>query len=435
MGFKTFRDAVHGDMLFSDEEIQVIDTFPMQRLRGIKQLGSSNLVYPSAVHTRFEHSLGVCWTAKRMLRAMADHYGIKVSRQDARRISLAALLHDVTHIPYGHTFEDERLVFPRHDEDCVRLELFFSEPDLAKALEGTGLKAEIAETLLVKDHFSQQKPYVSQIVSYTICADLLDYLRRDSFFCGLAHSYDDRIFRYFTLVDNALVIDLQKGGLLRPDAISEVIHLLRIRYLLTERVYFHHAKVAAGVMISKAVEMAVSLGLEPSELYWLGDETLLFHLRRRFAGHLPLETLLDQFERRILIRKVFLLTRGVGQERQATLVARYRDNLAGCREKAEAELAGAVGIPPAAVTIYCPAEGVALKEAQVRVLVDGGPPVSLVDLHNQEVEAISEKYRDLWRFYVFVDGSYEERAVKLARTCEEFFDARNQLPMRMMRPG
>src|SRR5690606_39688109 len=77
-------------------------------------------------------------------------------------------------------------------------------------------------------------------------ADLLDYLRRDSYFAGLRQDYDDRIYSYFCIEDGQLACDLTKRGLERHDARSEIVHLLRMRYFLTERVYFHHAKVISG---------------------------------------------------------------------------------------------------------------------------------------------------------------------------------------------
>src|SRR5215207_7028082 len=104
---KVIRDAVHGDMEFDEVERAVFDSPPMQRLRGIKQLGMASLVFPSAVHTRFEHSLGTAWMAKRILKSLADR-GERISKDEQRTIVLASLLHDVTHVPFGHTFEDER---------------------------------------------------------------------------------------------------------------------------------------------------------------------------------------------------------------------------------------------------------------------------------------------------------------------------------------
>src|SRR5262245_4458293 len=101
MSKKLIRDAVHGDMEMGPLEIELIDTPAFQRMRGIKQLGTANLVFPSATHTRFEHSLGTSWMAHRILRAVGRTQ--PVSPDDERVIQVAALLHDVTHIPFGHT--------------------------------------------------------------------------------------------------------------------------------------------------------------------------------------------------------------------------------------------------------------------------------------------------------------------------------------------
>ena len=104
------RDAVWGDVELDPLLNEVLGTREIQRLRGIRQLGTAHLVYPSANHTRFEHVLGTCHVAGRML----DTLG--VGEGELRRAVLAAaLVHDVGHVPFGHTFEDERRIFPRHD--------------------------------------------------------------------------------------------------------------------------------------------------------------------------------------------------------------------------------------------------------------------------------------------------------------------------------
>src|SRR5438067_13640407 len=105
---KLIRDAVHGDIEVSSLEVELMDTPEFQRLRGIKQLGTAYLVFPSAMHTRFEHSLGTCWMAHRMLEAIGRTS--KILSDDCTLIRIAALLHDITHIPFGHTLEDERRV-------------------------------------------------------------------------------------------------------------------------------------------------------------------------------------------------------------------------------------------------------------------------------------------------------------------------------------
>src|ERR1051326_9157906 len=98
---KLIRDAVHGDIEMGALEIELIDTPEFQRLRGIRQLGTAYLVFPSAVHTRFEHSLGTSWMAHRVLNSVRRTHAI--SADDECLVRVAALLHDITHIPFGHT--------------------------------------------------------------------------------------------------------------------------------------------------------------------------------------------------------------------------------------------------------------------------------------------------------------------------------------------
>src|SRR5262249_29492486 len=101
------RDPIHGDVFLSPVEEQILDSPAMQRLRGIKQLGTASLVYPGCVHTRFDHSLGANALAKRLI-ATVRLAGTPVDADLEQVIGAGALLHDVTHVPFGHTLEDER---------------------------------------------------------------------------------------------------------------------------------------------------------------------------------------------------------------------------------------------------------------------------------------------------------------------------------------
>src|SRR5439155_16152670 len=99
-------------------------------------------------------------------------------------------------------------------------------------------------------------PYWAQIVSATIACDIRDYTAREAYFTGLKLSVDPRVTSYFK-IDRAsgnLYIDLAKHDLLREDILSEVVRMLEARYYFSERVYYHHAKVAAGALIARAVE-------------------------------------------------------------------------------------------------------------------------------------------------------------------------------------
>src|SRR6185436_7513161 len=272
---KLIRDAVHGDIEIAPLEVELMDTPEFQRLRGIKQLGTAYLVFPSAVHTRFEHSLGTSWMAHKILESVRRTEAI--TTDDEAPIRIAALLHDVTHIPFGHTLEDERRVLPRHDKDEERADYFLGQSAIAKILAREGIQDAVRETLQTGGS------YQSDIAGGAISADLLDYLRRDTYFCGLSQYYDPRIFESFVVENGRLVMNLEKHGMLRRDALSELVNLLRIRYSLSERVYFHHTKISSGAMISKAVELALRDGLNAEELRRLKDETLIWVLRDRYG--------------------------------------------------------------------------------------------------------------------------------------------------------
>ncbi|MCS6884145.1 MAG: HD domain-containing protein [Acidobacteriota bacterium] len=428
---KLIRDAVHKDMWFSSDEIELIDTPQMQRLRGIKQLGHSYLVYPAAVHTRFEHSLGTCWMAKRILESLRTN-GKKVDPHSERIILASSLLHDITHIPFGHTFEDERRLFDRHDEDKERLSHQLDAAPLKTILKRQGIYEEVASVLGA--HGNGLPQYVYQIVAGTVCADLLDYLKRDAYFCGLSQFYDDRLFQYFTIDEGQFAIQLHKNGLFRHDALSELINLLRIRYTLTERVYYHHAKAVAAAMLSKALEIALeSNRVNLGELLDLRDDSFLYVLRTRSRNRV-VTNIIDALENRCLYKRVYLLALrqdespiGISSEEQQRLVQLYHFNYQRARTQAETQLAEKLGLPQGAVIIYCPSSKMALKEAAVPVKVDAEKLHSLAEFRNAEVTNLLEKHRRLWRFFVCIDRRYADKFDLAGSKCEELFGQENML--------
>jgi len=426
---KIVRDAVHGDMAFDELEWRVIDTPPMQRLRGIKQLGMASLVFPAAVHTRFEHSLGAAWMAKRLLQALAEN-GADISQEDPRTAVLATLLHDVTHVPFGHTFEDERRLFGRHDEDLGRLDYFLSHADLKKALDDAG-EFERVRDVLAKS--TSASPLAKDVVAGAVGADLLDYLPRDALFCGLALKYDERLFQLFTVVDGRLVVKLHKGGTLRRDALSELIHLLQMRYALTERVYYHHAKCAAGAMVSRALEMAFEAGQFETIFLWLmRDDTLLRHFEAVGYEVPGVGEIVHGLLNRRLFKRVYTTTlTGFGRpglltaERDALAAEFHYDSKR--RRTAERSIAERLGVAESHVIIYCPSPTMALKEADVPAEMAPGVVRSLADLGHPDVEGLKQKHAGIWRFYVFLkrDAPVDWRQAGLA--CEEVVGSPNLL--------
>src|SRR5438309_5804794 len=397
---KLIRDAVHGDIEVSSLEVELMDTPEFQRLRGIKQLGTAYLVFPSAVHTRFEHSLGTSWMAHRILQSVRRIEG--VSQDEERLIRVAALLHDLTHIPFGHTLEDERRVLPRHDKDEERVDYFFKMSVVARILKREGLQDAVIAIL------KGDETYRSDIVGGAISADLLDYLRRDTYFCGLSQYYDPRIFESFVLEENRLVMNLEKHGMLRQDALSELVNLLRIRYTLSERVYFHHTKVSSGAMISKAVELALREGMSIEELRTLRDETLIWMLRELYTRNPTIAHLLNRLDSRQLYRACHVLTTEIGEKRRLEIVTRFHHDLE-ARDAAETTIARASGIQPHEIIIYCPSFGMSLAEAEVPVRLDRGGIQPLSDSNNEEIRILKEKHKGLWKFYVLIDRDVWDR--------------------------
>jgi HD superfamily phosphohydrolase len=404
------RDPIHGDINLSRLAAALVDIPEVQRLRGIKQLGTASLVYPGCVHTRFDHSLGACAMAHRIVAAIR-RAGTAVASDWEDLIAAAALLHDITHVPFGHTLEDERRLFPRHDKGS-RLQRLL-DGALGAALDDLGVRRDLTGLLGVGPN--TLAPWAADIVASTIDADLLDYLRRDSYFAGLAQSYDDRVLRYFTVADDHLALAMTKHGMERPDARSEVVQLLRMRYFLTERVYYHHTKVAAGAMISKAVELAADAGalMEP-DLLTLNDWTLLERLRA--AAIAPVARLVTGLlERRLLKRAYVISAHTIAPAQRADLVHRLHESRAE-RLAAEEHLQRTLGCAPGEVVVYCPALTV-MKEAAALVQTPDGLR-RLNDRGHEsfaEIHALETQYANLWRLYVFTAPSHRARAAEVAR--------------------
>lgn len=316
---KTVTDPVHGDIYVNELERLLIDSPSMQRLRRVRQLGTTHLVYPGATHTRFSHALGTLRAAQDLLDAIADNRRGpdpvrslldewadsaapgELQRRFAEATVLArlgALLHDLCHVPLGHTIEDDLKVLEPHDSNTERFEKLWAQLDprardaIDRAADGA-LKTELTHLIMSKvdmpEGWESRYPFVEDIVGNTICADLMDYLSRDHHYAGLPMEIGHRFVDHFYVMpsDNVrhsrkMVIRTARKGQQRQDVKTELEKYLRYRYELTERVLTHHAKTSADAMIGKLLEM------------W-GDATWLVHAADRHskevakAQDMPLE--------------------------------------------------------------------------------------------------------------------------------------------------
>ncbi len=422
--YSVVRDPVHGDVYLTHEELRVLDTREMQRLRGVKQLGSAYLVFPGAMHTRFDHSIGTLHLAQRMIEAINRSFEqgprdcLGVSEEEARVIRVAALVHDVTHIPFGHNVEDQAGLIHRHDSAYRFERMLGATTDLGRVLRDLGLQRDVTNILTHASSGPALPPYWSQINADTICSDILDYLQRDAYFTGLKLGIDPRVLSYFR-VDRAtgnLYVDLAKHGLLREDILSEIVRLLEARYHFSERVYYHHAKIAAGALIARAVALLLEAGaVREEDFYDTTDASMLALLTNRGQrlGGVPgkqVVSLVERFEQRRLPKRVCVFPRPENLGAQEELVERYfaRDKQkerAGVESRIQ-DLVHFATSQRVQVLVTCPAQRMQLKEAHTHVRwpgVDGVHPLSNFGERVPRLADLERSYRDLWKFYVLAD--------------------------------
>ena len=228
---KIFNDPIYGLISFpSDLIYQLIDHPHFQRLRRIKQLGMSSLVYPGATHTRFHHALGATHLCDRLLTQLKLK-GVDISAEEHEATLIAILLHDIGHGPYSHALEGE--IIPVHHEDI-------STHIIGRLNEELDGKLSLAKDIFDKQY---DKAFLSQIISGQVDVDRMDYLCRDSFYTGVAEGIIgyDRIIKMMDVRDNQLVIE-EKG-------IHSVEKFLLSRFFMYQQVYLHHASIAADHML------------------------------------------------------------------------------------------------------------------------------------------------------------------------------------------
>src|ERR1017187_8409144 len=181
------RDPIHGFIRLSSDEAEIVETAAFQRLRGIRQLAMANMVYPGALHTRFDHTLGVFHVTS----LLCDVF--KFSDEDKRLVKLSALVHDLGHGPFSHVSEGALELFADREKLKERLkndnaakihelltqDLLYSDKDLTHLIGGS----TISKIVSLLSH-GYGEPILRSVVSGPLDADKQDYLLRDTYFCG-----------------------------------------------------------------------------------------------------------------------------------------------------------------------------------------------------------------------------------------------------------
>jgi HD superfamily phosphohydrolase len=439
---KTIRLAVSGDVLLTKLEVRLIDTPDFQRLRRVRQLGAANLVYPTSLHTRFDHSIGTLHMAQRMLTSIQAN---SHSAEEERTVTsleqiltrLYALLHDVPHIPFGHTLEDELGVMQRHDENADRLERFFSPQSAIGSIISEVIGRDNLDRLVALYNWDKTSPlpyddaFVYDIVSNTVCADLLDYLARDNFFCNLGVSLEYRFLNFLYLHrdkkgQRRVFVRLFKSSrpVARRDTLTDLCRLLETRYLIAERVYFHHAKISGSAMLGRAFHEAMLSGeITEEQTYAHSDDSLVQALENSNAT--VAKALATAFSRRALHKQLHKygvdeIAGAQSQDHSRTVVTDILQRFTKASERREFEdrVALEVGAAEGDVLLYCPPDKMNLKIAQMKVVWEGAEiELSAVSdpIIQPRLKEIVTAHQRLWGVWVFVNPRLDEATKHLIR--------------------
>ncbi len=412
-GYKIIHDGVHGSMKISGVILDLIKTPEFQRLRGIKQLGLAYLVYPGANHTRFEHSLGAWYVAKRL----SEEVGLPAD--EAELLQVGALLHDIGHGPLSHTFEgiykhyvkERDHVHLGRDIILGKINITGDEDggEIPEILEKHGLDPKaVADIILGKS----DKPYLGQMLHSGVDVDQLDYLVRDAHYTGVAHGIIDleRLLRVMRVHNDQFVVD-EKG-------VEAVEGMMVARALMYSRVYFHHTVKIAEGMLTRALEFALDEGYL-WDFWKMNDCRVLVELE-------DLEGLPSELTKRVMHRKLYkaallLSADDLSAEEKRELLSAYRNVKR--RQEIEKNLAEAVGASEGEVIIEFSIADLMLseprlKETGIMVVRDNGevqplskvtPLASALKRRQTPRWAVMiasparyiEKIREVWREVVF----------------------------------
>jgi len=288
------KDPVHGYVYITEMEKEIIDSYPVQRMRRLRQLAGSEYVYPGANHTRFEHSVGVMYLGGRV--AENQNIAQNINEEEAEIVRIAALLHDVGHGPFSHVFEhllDKKL--GKTHEDLTRWIVTSSE--LKDLLSKHGHNPKDIGNLATGVLRKPKKTFLDQIISSAVDVDKLDFVVRDTHHTGAEYGYIDvfRLIHALDVVDGNLAVDI--------GALSALESLIIARIESFKSIYFHRVGRAAQIMLAIAMEKADDeLGLSdfktPEEYLAMDDYTVWAKLKNCKKS----KDIIESLERRKMLK-------------------------------------------------------------------------------------------------------------------------------------
>ncbi|MFQ6080085.1 MAG: HD domain-containing protein [Candidatus Bathyarchaeia archaeon] len=335
------KDPVYGYVYITEAEKEVIDSFPFQRLRRVKQLAGAEFVYPGANHTRFEHSIGVMYLAG--LLAENPNLTQHLSEDNAQMIRIAALLHDVGHGPFSHVFEHLLVKFLDKTHEDMNVWVV-QESELKDTINELGYDPGVVAKLSVGWLHKPGEAFMDQIIRSAVDVDKLDFVVRDTYHTGAEYGYVDvfRIIHMLDVIGENLAVDL--------GALSALESFIIARMESFKSIYFHRVARAAEIMIAEAMEVAKDeLGLvdfkSPEDYLAFDDYTVWAMLKKCKKSR----GIIENLERRRLLKCAYDQTFYVRDKTVSSIFSVEK-----VRNQIRDQIASEAGVKPESVVIDVP---------------------------------------------------------------------------------
>jgi len=277
------KDPLYGFITISEPFKSLMETEQFQRLRNIKQLGQSYIVYSSANHTRFEHSIGTYYLAQKM----AENNNL----ENKNEFIAAALLHDIGHYPFSHSIEKAvKLINKKgHEEQSISI---IKNTNISEIIRNAGMDINLI------CNYIEGKGKNSSLISGQIDVDRMDYLKRDSYYTGVAYGIiePDVIINNYSIKGDDCVADMKYLPAFESVLIS--------RYLMYSMVYMHHRTIIANAMLRSAFMEALNCGdFKIEQLVEFDDIDLISKLR---SSDSPAKNIMDSITKRNLYKEAII---------------------------------------------------------------------------------------------------------------------------------
>ncbi|MGD2246875.1 MAG: HD domain-containing protein [Candidatus Methanofastidiosia archaeon] len=288
-------DTIHGGIFIQDFLVDLLDRPPMQRLRWIKQLGASEMLYPTGNHSRFEHSLGTYYIARQMLRYLKMKVGENyISSNDENNVLSAALLHDVGHLCFSHTGElyldycspladlayelkPDISIHEYIGHEILGSDYFKELIDSINNQYRVGLNIDMIQEIIIGVSTNIETQFLADIIHGPIDADRIDYLSRDAYNIGFPHIIDvQRLINTITVLEDEVSREEENGSVIKLGVEEKGIRAVESLFLARDRLrpalYEHHVSRISEELLIRIIKEVLDdpidlIGLDDFELF------------------------------------------------------------------------------------------------------------------------------------------------------------------------